>query len=175
MYQTLLRTPFAYEDAPASERSFLQASLSSCHSRYSPPLPRDRAACMYVFARRVRCRVGPPAVDYCRTFLPDDVHRRGVPASVRQWCPYLDSSGAAYTALSTCSQDESIVGSDDNPLSVLPFYVYIPPQRKDFRLLFACNLPGTNNARIAALLRSLASYYCKDSNALFVVSCCPLL
>ncbi|PHJ22004.1 26s proteasome regulatory subunit [Cystoisospora suis] len=28
---------------------------------------------------------------------------------------------------------------------------------------------GTNNARIAALLRSLASYYCKDSNALFVI------
>lgn len=28
---------------------------------------------------------------------------------------------------------------------------------------------GTNNSRIAALLRDLASYYCKDTNALFVV------
>lgn len=43
-------------------------------------------------------------------------------------------------------------------------------QGKSFPVCLRCILPGTNNARIAALLRSLASYYCKDSNALFVVS-----
>ena len=56
-------------------------------------------------------------------------------------------------------------------LSIVSFFIFLILGKLLFLAIFAMGLvgSGTNNARLAQMLRQLAVYYQKDANALFMV------